>query len=118
MEEFPKAEEEREADPVGISVMGQTVVAMGMVSVTRTVEPPGQLVTSGPQLVTVLMEVVKIVDVVRLSGGRDPGVVVGAGGVVGALDERTELPMINPDVVVKPSDSEAVCWAEEELGMT
>lgn len=52
---------------VRVSVMGQTVVEIGMVSVTMMVEPPsGQSGTSGPQSVTVRVEVVKIVEVVIL----------------------------------------------------
>lgn len=47
-----------------VSVTGQTVVEMGMVTVVIAVELAGQLVISGPQLVMVWTEVVKTVEVV------------------------------------------------------
>lgn len=48
-------EESPEGAPVPetLSVTGQTVVETGIVSVTRTVEPAGQFVTSGAHEVTV-----------------------------------------------------------------
>ena len=73
----------------GVEVTGQTVVEMGMVSVTTVVWPPGQLVTSGGHLVMVCVLVVQMVDVVQLVvsglevvvGGSSVDVVL-AGGVV------------------------------------
>jgi hypothetical protein len=51
--------------PDSVSVTGHTVVEMATVSVTRMVEPPpGQSGISGPQSVTVWMEVAKMVEVV------------------------------------------------------
>lgn len=47
-----------------VSVTGQTVVEMGMMTVVTEVEPAGQLGTSGPQLVMVWTEVLKTVEVV------------------------------------------------------
>lgn len=48
-----------------VSVTGQMVVEMGTVTVARTVDLAGQLVTVAPQLVMVCTEVVNTVDVVR-----------------------------------------------------
>lgn len=51
--------------PVSVAVTGQTVVPTTLVSVTRTVERAGQLVTVAAQLIVVEVIVVKIVDVVN-----------------------------------------------------
>jgi hypothetical protein len=64
---------------IEVRVMGQMVVEIAMVCVTTVVEPSGQSGTSGPQLVMVVTDVVKMVDVVRLSGGVGSGAVVGTG---------------------------------------
>lgn len=53
---------------VSVSVTGHTVVEMGMVDVTTTVDPAGQLVTEAAQLVIVISLVVYTVDVVHLLG--------------------------------------------------
>lgn len=64
---------------IEVRVIGQMVVEIAMVCVTTVVEPSGQSGTSGPQLVMVVTDVVKMVDVVRLSGGVGSGAVVGTG---------------------------------------
>lgn len=53
----------------GVVVIGQTVVEIGIVSVTMVVVPSVQLGLSGPQSVTVRVEVEKMVEVVKLSDG-------------------------------------------------
>lgn len=53
-----------EAGVVSVAVTGQIVVETGMTTVVRTVERAGQLITSGPQLMTVDTDVVKTVEVV------------------------------------------------------
>lgn len=98
--------------------MGQTVVEMGMVSVTKMVEPAPLVQPSVPlpQSVTVRMEVVKMVEVVRLSGGReleavmtaeDPGVVASAVPVVttvemGMVSVTTAVPFPGQFVTSEP----------------
>lgn len=61
---------------------GSTVVEIGIVEVTTVVEPAGQLVTVGAQLVMVTSLVVYTVEVVSRTGVLEAGVVVGAGVVV------------------------------------
>lgn len=67
------AAEEAGAVVLGRSETGQTVVEMAMVSVMRTVDPrpavQSDAATAVPQSVTVRTEVVKMVEVVRLSPG-------------------------------------------------
>jgi hypothetical protein len=98
--------------------MGQTVVEMGMVSVTKMVEPAPLVQPSVPlpQSVTVRIEVVKMVEVVRLSGGReleavmtaeDPGVVASAVPVVttvetGMVSVTTAVPFPGQFVTSEP----------------
>jgi hypothetical protein len=71
---------------IEVRVIGQMVVEIAMVCVTTVVEPSGQSGTSGPQLVMVVTDVVKMVDVVRLSGGVGSGAVVGTGWSLDKFD--------------------------------
>jgi hypothetical protein len=68
-----------------------------MVSVTITVEPAGQSGTSGAHEVTVYVDVEKIVEVVRLSGGYE--VIVESGAVVGP---ETSVVVPGAGMVVEP----------------
>lgn len=72
---------------------GHTVVEIAIVEVTTVVDPAGQLVTVGAQLVIVISEVVYTVEVVNC-GGVEEGVTAGvdcagleAGGEVTKLGE-------------------------------
>jgi hypothetical protein len=89
-----KSDEASLVEGVGlISVIGQIVVEMAIVSVTMTVESAGQSVISGAQEVKVRVVVVKMVDVVRLSSGTvvGPADVLGTSGVVRVVStEETE----------------------------
>lgn len=75
---------------------GHTVVEIAIVEVTTVVDPAGQLVTVGAQLVIVISEVVYTVEVV-IWGGVEEGVTAGvdsvgldAGGVVTQLGEHED----------------------------
>lgn len=77
---------------VSVSVMGQTVVEIAIVSVTTVVSPSVQSGSSGPQSVTVWIDVVKMVDVVMLgvvSGTSEDGVTGGVVSVMGVSEEGT-----------------------------
>jgi len=83
---------------VSVSVIGQTVVEMGIVSVTIMVEPPsGQSGTSGPQSVTVRVDVVKIVEVVM-------EVVLGSGSSVGSGAGSVSVAVVGAGVSEGSSD--------------
>lgn len=83
---------------------GQIVVEIGTVTVVRTVEDAGQLVTSGPQLMMVETDVVKMVEVVRE-----------ALGVVSATTEEVVVcPATEDEVVSTTSELVVVCPATED----
>ena len=115
-----------EAGVVSVAVTGQIVVETGITTVVRTVERAGQLVISGPQLMTVETDVEKIVDVVSSTGvvmGLDSTGVLVAGVVSGEeLDGVDSTPWLDEEAgvergVVSEGDDTGVVVAADEAGV-